>query len=183
MTEGAGPDAPLIEAARRGEEWAFRTLYRRHTPRVYAVALRMLAWRRDDAEDVVQETWLRAASGLQGFRGDSAFSTWVTGIAIRCAFEAMRRHRDDGVGSGEDGAVAGAAVGTTGEARLDLERAIAALPGGYRAVLVLHDVHGYTHAEIARLLGVDEGTSKSQLSRARRAVRARLGVTAAETRR
>jgi RNA polymerase sigma-70 factor (ECF subfamily) len=178
MSEGAGPDGPLVEAARRGDAQAFRALYRRHTPRVYAVVLRMLAWRRDEAEDVVQDAWLRAAARLEGFRGDSAFATWLTGIAIRCALEALRRVPGNGPLADTPPAVV-----PPREATIDLERAIAALPEGYRAVLVLHDVHGYTHAEIASLLDVDEGTSKSQLSRARRAVRARLGAMASETRR
>jgi RNA polymerase sigma-70 factor (ECF subfamily) len=177
MSEDAGPDGPLIEAARRGDEWAFRALYRRHTPRLYAVVLRMLAWRRDEADDVVQETWMRAAAGLGRFRGDAAVATWLTGIAIRCALEALRRLSASAPATTSD------LDGTATEANeppIDLERAIAGLPDGYRTVLVLHDLHGYTHAEIARLLEVDAGTSKSQLFHARRAVRARLGAVTAE---
>lgn len=169
MTPPADEGA-LRDAVCRGEEAAFRTLYRRHTPRMYAVARRVLGARRTGAEDVVQETWLRAVKGLAGFRGESLFSTWLCGIAIRCAMEALRQRTPPELVESV----------TTGHERpqldlaLDLEAAVAALPDGYRTVLVLHDVEGRTHAEIAELLEIDEGTSKSQLSRARRAVRARL---------
>jgi RNA polymerase sigma-70 factor (ECF subfamily) len=178
MTEGPGPDTALVAQARDGDEAAFRALYRRHTPRAFAVVVRMLAWRRADAEDVLQEAWLRAATSLAGFRGDSAFATWFTGIAIRCAYECLRRRPMAG---GADAIGQVATHDGRRELALDLERAVAVLPDGYRTVLVLHDVHGYTHGEIARLLDVDEGTSKSQLSRARRAVRARLGQETSET--
>ena len=177
MTEGAGPDATLVIRARAGDEAAFRTLYRRHTPRAFAVVVRMLAWRRTDAEDVVQEAWMRAAASLSTFRGESAFGTWFTGIAIRCAYECLRRRSPAG---GAD--LADRSTGAPSpELAIDLERAIAVLPDGYRTALVLHDVHGYTHVEIAALLGIDAGTSKSQLSRARRAMRATLKHDAVET--
>lgn len=178
MIDPDGPDEPIVAAARRGDEWAFRALYRRHTPRAYAVTLRLLAWRRHEADDAVQEAWLRAASGLGRFRGDSTFATWFTGIAIRCALEQQRRGWRSAAAA-DPGPVFVAPPAA--ESSLDLERAIAGLADGYRTVLLLHDVHGHTHAEIAALLGIDEGTSKSQLSRARRIVRARLRPGASET--
>ena len=178
MTEGPGPDTALVDQARRGDEAAFRTLYRRHTPRAFAVVVRMLAWRRAEAEDVVQEAWLRTAAGLQTFRGDSSFGTWFTGIAIRCAHECLRRRPAAG---DADSIPHLAARDGRRDLALDLERGVAALPDGYRTVLVLHDVHGYTHGEIAGLLDIDEGTSKSQLSRARRAMRARFTQDIPET--
>jgi RNA polymerase sigma-70 factor (ECF subfamily) len=178
MIEGEGRDSALVNLARRGDESAFRALYRQHTPRAFAIVMRMLAWRRADAEDVVQEAWLRAAAGLARFRGDSTFGTWFTGIAIRCAHEYLRRRplADDADAVGRLAARDGPR-----DLALDLERGVAALPDGYRTVLVLHDVHGYTHGEIARLLDIDEGTSKSQLFRARRAVRERLTIKTSET--
>jgi RNA polymerase sigma-70 factor (ECF subfamily) len=178
MMEGPGRDSALVDQARRGDESAFRALYRLHTPRAFAIVMRMLAWRRAEAEDVVQEAWLRTAAGLARFRGDSAFGTWFTGIAIRCAHECLRRRPL--AGDADTGGLLATRDGPR-ELALDLERGIAALPDGYRTVLVLHDVHGYTHGEIARLLDIDEGTSKSQLSRARRAVRARLTRETSET--
>ena len=163
-------EGALLDAVCRGEEAAFRTLYRRHTPRMYAVVRRMLGARRAGAEDVVQETWLRAVKGLASFRGESLFSTWVCGIAIRCAMEALRQRTSPELAE----SVTTGHKGPQFDLALDLESAVAALPDGYRTVLVLHDIEGRTHAEIAQLLEIDEGTSKSQLSRARRAVRARL---------
>jgi RNA polymerase sigma-70 factor (ECF subfamily) len=159
-------DADLVARVERGDESSFRVLYRRHTPAMYGVALRLLA-RRQDAEDAVQEAWLRAVRGLPGFRWESALRTWLVGIAVRCALEVGRRQRPQPPEPDTD--LLSAAP--SGDLSLDLEAAIAGLADGYRQVLVLHDVEGYTHAEIAALLGVDEGTSKSQLSRARRILR------------
>lgn len=151
----------------RGES-EFRVLYRRHTPALYRMAWRLVGAAR--AEDVVQETWWRAAQTLSRFEWRSALRTWLTAILIRCCREAQR--------------VPGALVAFTREAAqevpepaisaadaLDLERGLAALAPGYREVIVLHDVEGMTHEEIARALNVVPGTSKSQLARARRALR------------
>jgi RNA polymerase sigma-70 factor (ECF subfamily) len=169
---GESPDdSALLRAVARRDEPAFRTLYRRHTPRVYGLVRRLLGAGAADADDVVQETWLRAVKALSAFRGESMFSTWLCGIATRCALEALRRR----TASGEF--TEPVAPAQSMEMAIDLERAIAALPDGCRTVLVLHDLEGRTHGEIAHLLGVAEGTSKSQLSRARRAVRASLRFT------
>jgi RNA polymerase sigma-70 factor (ECF subfamily) len=170
-TMTAPPDeGPLLERVRGGEEAAFRTLYRRHTPRLYALVRRLMGARLGETEDVVQEAWLRAVKGLPGFRGESLFSTWLSGIAIRCALESLRRRAS----SGRTECVEVARAGSKLDLALDLESAVAVLPDGYRTVLILHDIEGRTHAEIAALLEIEEGTSKSQLSRAREAVRARL---------
>lgn len=154
----------------RADEASFRLLYRRHTPLLYALALRLARGAPAEAEDVVQETWIRAIAGLHGFRRESSFSTWLCGIAIRCARELARR-RPENAGDQPDAFTSRAA---SSEEQLDLERAVASLPSGYREILLLHDVHGYTHEEIASLLSIEPGTSKSQLSRARRAARQRL---------
>lgn len=157
-----------LDAVRDGDEAAFREVYRLYTPRLLASVSRLLGPRRAEAEDVVQETWLRAVRGLRTFRGESSFSTWLIGIGIRCALEALRRDRpqthDDEPSS----------ASATPDAAIDLERGLRALADGYRAVLLLHDVEGCTHAEIASLLGIEPGTSKSQLFHARRALRERL---------
>ena len=159
-------EAELIGAVHDGDERAFRELYRLHTPAMYAMALRLLARNAADAEDAIQEAWLRAVRGLGAFRGDSALRTWLVGITVRCALEIGRRgtRRVDPAGDGE-------IVRAPDLERLDLEAALAALADGYREIVVLHDVHGYTHAEIAGLLGIDQGTSRSQLSRARQILR------------
>lgn len=156
----------------RGEEEAFRLLFRRHTPRVFAVALRLMGGRAADAEDVVQEMWLRAARRLGEFEWRSALSTWLVAIAINCARERLRARA---MTLAPPEALADVPARSTPPAvAIDLERAIAALPDRYREVLVLHDVEGWTHAEIGRHLDIAAGTSKSDLFHARRAVRARL---------
>ena len=174
-------DRPGVEAFLAGRsEAAFRGLYRRHTPALWRVAVRLLGPRRREAEDVIQEAWLRAAARLGRFEWRSTLRTWLTGIVVHCCLEALRRGTAGGEGdephepAGDGGRQESLATG-----RLDLERALAGLPGRSRAVLVLHDVEGHTHEEIASMLGIDEGTSKSQLSRARMRLRAQLGERAA----
>jgi len=162
------PDTELIRRFLRGDESAFRALYRRHTPRLRATLLRLLGLRLDQADDAVQETWLGACRGIQAFRGEAQFSTWLITIGIRTA----RRQFLSGTATEVDMPVdVPAPLGVTAPILIDLERAIAALPGHQRAVLVLHDVEGFTHAEIGHQLGMAEGTSKATLSRARQALR------------
>lgn len=151
------------------DETSFRGLYRLHSPLLYRLILRSLG-RTALAEDVLQETWVRAVAGLPRFRRDSSLRTWLAGIALRCCHEARRTIP---TGRAEESAPA-AAVVPADDSRLDLERAVAELAPRRREVLLLHDVEGFTHAEIASLLEIDEGTSKSQLSRARRQVREQL---------
>lgn len=151
-------------------EAAFRQLYRRHTPRLYQTVLRLLGGSEAEAQDALQEVWLRAADGLDGFRWGSTLSTWLTGIAVNICRES-RRSRPREVEAEALVEPAASFSDPSGGAALDLERALAALPDGYRRVVVLHDVEGYTHEETARLLGVETGTSKSQLHQARRALR------------
>jgi RNA polymerase sigma-70 factor, ECF subfamily len=150
-----------------GDEAAFRALHARHSPAVYAFLRRLVG---AAAEDALQETWLRAARRLGGFRGDSALRTWLFGIALNTARETWRERGEPDGAAPEDSAVTGPGA----EALLDLRGAVEALPPGYRAVLLLHDAWGYTHAEVGLMLGVDEGTSKSQLAHARAAMRRRL---------
>jgi RNA polymerase sigma-70 factor (ECF subfamily) len=167
-------DRDLAEAIRgAGEERAFRELYRRHTPRLLPLLQRLLGGSRPDAEDAVQETWIRAIRGLDGFRWDAAFGTWICGIGIHVARDAMRRRRR-GREDGWDAAIDLPAPELPLGERVDLERAIAVLPDGYRAVLVLHDIEGLPHEDIAQQLEISVGTSKSQLHRARRTLRALL---------
>jgi RNA polymerase sigma-70 factor (ECF subfamily) len=162
------------------DEDAFRLLFRRHTPRVYAVALRLMAGQVSDAEDVVQEMWRRAATRLGVFRWQSALSTWLTSIAINCARERLRQRPLIPV-EAEDLAALPAASSASAMS-MDLERAIASLPDRCRAAFVLHDVEGYTHDEIAQLLDIAAGTSKSHVFHARRLLRARLtGASPART--
>lgn len=152
----------------RGDERAFRSLYRRHAPALYAFACRLMGGESPDVEDILQDAWLRASRALADFRWRSSLRTWLSSIVLNCCRERWRA-RGEPVEVAPD-----AAVSTDPGLRVDIEAALAALPAGYRAVLVLHDIEGFTHEEIAERLGVAPGTSKSQLFHARRAVRARL---------
>jgi RNA polymerase sigma-70 factor (ECF subfamily) len=167
------PDRDLVNAVlQEGDERAFRELYRRYTPRLHLTLLRLLGYAEMDAEDCVQETWLRVVRDLGGFRWESALGTWVTAIGCNVARDQLRRtkRRDQRqLGPGEEPW----SRSMEGE-DIDLERAIALLPEGYRTVLVLHDVEGMTHEEIGAALGIAPGTSKSQLFGARRSMRALL---------
>ncbi len=151
-----------------GDESAFRELYRRHTPRLYLLVLRMLGGDEPEAEDVVQETWIRATGNLGTFRWESKFETWLTGIGLNLCRNRLRGRKP--VGELDERVIPGATPRGRDEG-IDLERAISALPPGYRAVLILHDLEGFKHSEIAEQLGVTEGTTKSQLWSARRRLR------------
>lgn len=173
VAEESMEDRALVESflSSRSES-AFRTLYRRHTSALYPLALRVLNGHEGDAQEAVQETWIRAVERLDGFRWESALRTWLTGILLnRCRemFRARGKERQP-----EDAEGWMPPRRPVDASSLDLERCIALLPGGYREILLLHDVQGHTHAEISLLLGIEEGTSKSQLSRARRVLRASL---------
>jgi len=151
-----------------GDESAFRELYRRHTPRLYQFVLRVMGGDELEAEDVVQDTWIRASRNLAGFRWESKLETWLTGIGLNLC---RNRLRSSGRWTDLDEGTLRRVEAPAGEARIDLERAIGLLPAGYRTVLVLHDIEGFKHSEIAERLGVSEGTSKSQLWSARRHMR------------
>lgn len=184
MTMGrpsASPDdRELADAViRDGNERAFRTLYRRYTPMLYPFVLRVLGGSVADAEDVVQETWVRAVKQLGKFRWESSLRTWLTAIALNLSREVLRKRGRERTEELQPQHAPTARPGRESE-RLDLESAIARLPAGYRTVLVLHDIEGFTHEEISQQLAIAVGTSKSQLFDARRAMRALL-QPAAET--
>jgi len=171
-TEDAA-DRELVENyLRRREEASFLFLYRRHTPALFGLAVRLCAGEQSDAEEILQEAWVRAAQSLASFRWSSSLRTWLSGIVVNGWREHARARRRD-VLLEDEPAAAGHEVPLA--ARIDLAQAVGDLPDGFRAVLVLHDVEGFTHEEIGRLLGIEAGTSKSQLARAREALRRRLG--------
>jgi RNA polymerase sigma-70 factor, ECF subfamily len=145
------------------DEASFRSLYAEHAPRLYLLALRM-AGNRSDADDVFQETWVRVAEKPEPLRVATSPRAWLAAILINCSREQRRLAP---VAEAQDALQSEPAHG----ARLDLEAAVHALPDGFRQVLVLHDIEGYKHDEIATLLGIDSGTSRSQLSRARERLR------------
>src|SRR5450755_4396659 len=164
----AETDQVLILAVADGDERAFRTLYRRYTPKLRGLVLRMLGGHQSESDDVVQDSWLRAVGSIRRFRGDSSFSSWLNGIGVRVTWEAIRRRRptialvagDEPRSDSPDSAE-----------RLDLEEALRQLPDEQRTVVVLHDVEGFGHDAIAESLGIAVGTSRSHLSRARKALR------------
>lgn len=170
---GAFTDRQLVRIfLRTGNETAFRELYRRHTPKLYQLALRLLGGVEHETEEAVQETWLSAVEALPAFRWQAALRTWLTTIAVNNCRKCLRMKNRDMPNVEPERLDEFAAAGNSELLqRIDLEQAIAALPDGYRAVLVLHDVEGYKHEEIAQLLEISPGTSKSQLFHARKTVR------------
>lgn len=177
MQDAERDDALVDRLARTGDARAFDVLYRRHTSRLYSTACR-LTHDADVAADLVHDAWVGAVESLLTFERRSSFRTWITGILINRHREHERATRRE-VGRSDDAveladAVSAAPLDRAGIDRLDLEAAIAALPPGFRQVLVLHDIEGFTHEEIAAALGLAPGTSKSQLARARQRVREML---------
>jgi RNA polymerase sigma-70 factor, ECF subfamily len=173
-------DASLVAAARAGDMRAFEKLYRQHSGRVLGLCLRMTR-RRDVAEDCVQQTFIRAWRNLNAFEGRSAFGTWLHRIAVN---EVLSHARNHGTRSeSDDEAVADAHAGPGDSMRdhdaadvMDVESALATLPAGARHVVVLQAVYGYSHEEVAEMLGIAVGTCKAQLHRGRRLLRERMGL-------
>jgi len=172
---GAASDRVLVERflADRSEA-GFLALYRRHTALLYRFCVRCLAGTRASAEDAVQETWLRAVRALPQFEWRCALSTWLVGIAQRVCMESSRDSARVITFEPDAEPEEPAAFHVDTASTVDVERLLAQLPAGYRAVLVLHDIEGLTHEEIAEALAIAPGTAKSQLFRARRAARAWL---------
>lgn len=167
----------LVERAQEGDVRAFEAVYRRTSDRVYAVCLRMSG----DAEragELVQDVFVRVWERLASFRGDSLFTTWLHRLTVNLVLQERRsrgRREAREIGSADlehYGRTARRAMPGT---RVDLERAIAALPDKARRVLVLRDVEGYKYDEIARMTGVSLGTVKAQIHRARGLVKEALG--------
>jgi RNA polymerase sigma-70 factor (ECF subfamily) len=160
----------LVARARQRDPRAFEELYRSHHRRIYALALRLT---RDAgrAEELTQDAFVRAWEALPGFRGDSAFSTWLHGLAVRVFLEQSRaeRRRTERIETADDLEIYLVAVRRAmPETSMALESAIAGLPEGARVPLVLYAVEGYRYEEIATLLGLALGTIKAQIHRARR---------------
>lgn len=168
MDDEADDRALVAAVVARRDEAAFRALYRCHAPALFALAVRLNGGNRADAEDALQETWLRAGRSLAGFAWRSTLRTWLAGHVVNCTREIRRRTRETRPLDDAD------RIARPFEDASDVERVLATLPDGYREVLTLHDVMGFTHEEIGRMLAIDPGTSKSQLSRGREALRARL---------
>ena len=168
----------LVERAKAGDTQAFEAIYRRLVGRIYALCMRMS---RDPqrAEELTQDVFVRAWERMGSFRGDSKFTTWLHRLAVNVVLQAgrtrgRRESREHLVADPADylAKVTREMPGT----RVDIERAIAALPEGARTVLVLRDIEGYKYDEIAKMQGVALGTVKAQIHRARRMMREKLGL-------
>jgi RNA polymerase sigma-70 factor (ECF subfamily) len=173
-------DRALLDRCRAGDLAAFEEIYRAHAGKLYSLACRMLG-NPADAEDLLQEIFLNAHRKLDGFRGESALGTWLYRLATNQCLDFLRSRAartsqvtdtlDDDPGEYEPGRRGLAEQTVT---KMDLERALAKLPEGCRAAFVLHDVQGLEHREVAEALGIAEGTSKSQVHKARLKLRALL---------
>ena len=177
----AGEDAILVRRAASADVAAFETLYRRHHRRVHGVIVRLVGQAGARAEDLTQEAFVRAWQALPSFRFESAVSTWLQRLAVNTALMELRARRSRPLADDDEDALESLSTpDTAGHAVLgrDLERAVATLPPRARAVLVLHDVEGWKHEEIAEELGMAVGSSKAQLHRARVLLRTRIGELA-----
>lgn len=166
-----------VRRAQAGDVDAFELLYREHSPRIYALCLRLKAGDTSDATELLQDVFIKAWRRLDTFRGDSAFASWLHRLAVNTMLENSRsdQRRTARVLPMEDTSrLAGAARSSGVESRMDMESAMASLPKGARLAFVLHDIEGYQHQEIAEQLSVTVGTVKAQLHRARRLLRERL---------
>jgi RNA polymerase sigma-70 factor (ECF subfamily) len=162
----------LVSRVLDGDPTAERELYESHVDRVYRLAYRMVG-DPDLAQEFTQDTFVRVFERLSTFRGEAALSTWITSIAISVIYNGMRRmkrHRER-ERELDEAASLESTRGSEPDLKGHLAAAIESLPEGYRTVFLMHDVEGYTHEEIATALGVQEGTSKAQLSRARAKLR------------
>ena len=172
--EQKGPsDLELAQKSAAGDGDAFEQIYRRHFRRVYALCLRMLG-DPTQAEDLTQDVFVNLFNKIGSFRGDSAFTTWLHRMTVNHVLMYFRKSSTRSELLTTEGETPVQIVrGTENQDkmpivdRIALEKAISELPPGYRSVFVLHDVEGYEHEEIGRMLGCSTGTSKSQLHKAR----------------
>ena len=173
-------DAALIERCRQGDLGAFEEIYRAHSRKIYGVLIRMLG-NQADAEDMLQDVFLAAHRKLESFRGESALGTWLYRLAVNLCLDYLRSRTGRAIQMtdviADEPSLPDAASHRLAErtvTKMDLERAMAQLPEGCRAAFVLHDVQGLEHREVGEVLGIAEGTSKSQVHKARLRLRALL---------
>lgn len=174
-------EAEAIEQAKSGSADAFELLYNIHKRRVYSLCLRMTG-NTAEAEDLTQEAFLQVFRKIGTFRGEAAFSTWIHRLTVNLVLMRLRKKKlvtaslesdfgkdTESAASYDPGEVDPVLVGSVD--RLNLERAMQALPAGYRLIFQLHDVEGYEHQEISNMVGCSVGNSKSQLHKARMRLR------------
>jgi RNA polymerase sigma-70 factor (ECF subfamily) len=179
------PENETIRQAQEGDAAAFERIYRRYNRRVYGLCLRMTK-NQADAEDLTQEAFLQVFRKIHTFRGESAFFSWFHRLSVNIVLMSLRKRKimeipleNDGDHVEEPGARHPAPGGPDPSLtglfdRENLKRALSQMPSGYKRMLVLHDVFGYEHSEIAAALECSVGNSKSQLHKARERMRTLL---------
>lgn len=173
-------DLELARAAAAGDRNAFEVLYHRHNRRVYSLCLRMVG-NASEAEDLTQEVFIQLYRRIGSYRGDAAFSTWLHRLTVNQVLMRFRKKDIKFEVTTEEGILPVVAEkGSENPStmpiidQIALDKAISELPTGYRTVFVLHDIEGYEHEEVAKMLGITAGTSKSQLHKARMKLRTLL---------
>jgi RNA polymerase sigma-70 factor (ECF subfamily) len=176
------PENEAIRLAQEGDSEGFERLYQLHSRRVYGLCLHMVK-NPTEAEDLTQDAFLQTFRKIQTFRGDSRFSTWLHRLTVNVVLMRLRKRKhpeialEDALKSNEESPKPFVDLGridlrlSGAIDRIDLEKVIEQLPGGYKRLFILHDVEGYEHNEIAQMLGRSVGNSKSQLHKARRRLR------------
>jgi len=170
MTRPINEEDSIIRQAQHGDQAAFEGLYRQHVAKIYGLALR-LCGRPRPAEELTQDAFVQAWKNIRGFKFKSSFRTWMHRITVNCYLQEQRcesSRRSRWLPDPSDTLIS--MSGDSGQAinlQIDLESAIDQLPPGARMILILHDIEGYRHQEIAEMLNLSVGTSKTQLQRAR----------------
>jgi RNA polymerase sigma-70 factor, ECF subfamily len=180
-------DRALVERCQKGELGAFEELYRAHAGRLFSLTCRMVG-NPADAEDLLQDVFVAAHRKLDTFRGESALGTWLYRLATNLCLDHLRSRAartnqitgslDDEPWLVDQGS---RRLAERTVSRMDMERALAELPDGCRAAFVLHDVEGLEHREVGEVLGIAEGTSKSQVHKARMRLRLLLNKSTTRT--
>ncbi len=170
----------LVERCRQGDLGAFEEVYRTHSGRLYSVAFRMVG-NAADAEDLLQEIFLAAHRKLESFRGESALGTWLYRLAVNLCLDYLRSRTGRAISMTDPlddeyplPDIESRSLAERTVTKMDLERALTQLPEGCRMAFVLHDIEGLEHREVAEAMGIAEGTSKSQVHKARLRLRALL---------
>lgn len=178
-SDGKSADLELVERIRSGDGSAFEALYRQHATRLYNLANRMTG-AKGEADDLLQDIFLLAYRKIASFRGESSLGTWLYRLAMNHCLDVLRNRQTrmgqhtDSLDEPDAAPVASPVPVLSAVSRIDLERAIASLPPACRAAFLLHDVEGFGHHEVGSMLGVSEGTSKSQVHKARMRIRSYL---------
>jgi RNA polymerase sigma-70 factor (ECF subfamily) len=172
-------DLELVGRIRSGDGSAFEALYKQHSTRLYNLASRMMG-AHGEADDLLQDIFLLAYRKLGSFRGESSLGTWLYRLAMNHCLDVLRNRQTrmgqqtDSLDEPDAMPVASPVPVLGAVSRIDLERAIELLPPACRAAFLLHDVEGFGHQEVGGMLGISEGTSKSQVHKARMRIRSYL---------